>query len=147
MKKRHTLLKLTQNRTVSLQSNRHFRRSLNHMLSRAALIAIMGLSLGGCHVALLGGAAVAGYEVTKDERNASQVANDARIVADIKQKLLRDKTISGWDVNVDSYKGEITLHGNVVSQNAKERALLIAQSVKGVTKITSKLVIIPKSDQ
>ena len=147
MKKRHTLLKLTQNRAVSLQSNRHFRRSLNHMLSRAALIAIMGLSLGGCHVALLGGAAVAGYEVTKDERNASQVANDARIVADIKQKLLRDKTISGWDVNVDSYKGEITLHGNVVSQNAKERALLIAQSVKGVTKITSKLVIIPKSDQ
>tara|TARA_B110000879_G_scaffold91257_1_gene125209 strand:+ start:880 stop:1323 length:444 start_codon:yes stop_codon:yes gene_type:complete len=147
MKKRHTLLKLTQNRTVSLQSNRHFRRSLNHMLSRAALIAIMGLSLGGCHVALLGGAAVAGYEVTKDERNASQVANDARIVADIKQKLLRDKTISGWDVNVDSYKGEITLHGNIVSQNAKERALLIAQSVKGVTKITSKLVIIPKSDQ
>ena len=147
MKKRHTLLKLTQNRTVSLQSNRHFRRSLNHMLSRAALIAIMGLSLGGCHVALLGGAAVAGYEVTKDERNASEVASDTRIVADIKQKLLRDKTISGWDVNVDSYKGEITLHGNVVSQNAKERALLIAQSVKGVTKITSKLVIIPKSDQ
>ena len=147
MKKRHTLLKLTQNRTVSLQSNRHIKRSVNHMLSRAALIAIMGLSLGGCHVALLGGAAVAGYEVTKDERNASEVATDARIVADIKQKLLRDKTISGWDVNVDSYKGEITLHGNVVSQNAKERALLIAQSVKGVTKINSKLVIIPKSDQ
>ena len=101
----------------------------------------------GCHVALLGGAAVAGYEVTKDERNASEVATDARIVADIKQKLLRDKTISGWDVNVDSYKGEITLHGNVVSQNAKERALLIAQSVKGVTKINSKLVIIPKSNK
>lgn len=147
MKKLHTLLKLTQNRTVSLQSNRHFTRSLNHILSRAALIAIMGLSLGGCHVALLGGAAVAGYEVTKDERNASEVANDARIVADIKQKLLRDKTISGWDVNVDSYKGEITLHGNVVSQTAKERALLIAQSVKGVSKITSKLIIIPKNDQ
>ncbi|MDA8963370.1 BON domain-containing protein [Pseudomonadales bacterium] len=147
MKKLHTPLKLTQNRTVSLQSNRHFTRSLNHILSRAALIAIMGLSLGGCHVALLGGAAVAGYEVTKDERNASEVANDARIVADIKQKLLRDKTISGWDVNVDSYKGEITLHGNVVSQTAKERALLIAQSVKGVSKITSKLIIIPKNDQ
>ena len=39
-----------------------------------------------------------------------------------------------------------TLHGNVVSQTAKERALLIAQSVKGVSKITSKLIIIPKSD-
>jgi len=134
MKKLQTLLKLPQ---IS---------HLNNILGRTALIAVMGFSLGGCHVALLGGAAIAGYEVTKDERNASDVASDTRIVADIKQKLLRDKAISGWDVNVDSYKGEVTLHGNVSSQAAKERALLITQSVKGVTKINSKLIIIPKSD-
>ncbi len=147
MKKLQTLFKLTQNRTIKMQASHPFKHSRNHFLSRTALIAIMSLGLGGCHVALLGGAAVAGYEVTKDERNASEVASDTRIVADIKQKLLRDKTISGWDINVDSYKGEITLHGNVVSQTAKERALLIAQSVKGVSKITSKLIIIPTSDQ
>lgn len=147
MKKLQTLLKLTQNRTMKSQTNHHFKCSRNHLFGRTALIAIMSLGLSGCHVALLGGAAVAGYEVAKDERSASEVATDARIVADIKQKLLRDKTISGWDINVDSYKGEITLHGNVVSQSAKERALLITQSVKGVSKITSKLIIIPKSDQ
>ena len=147
MKKLQTLLKLTQNRTMKPQTNHYFKRSRNHLFGRTVLIAIMSLGLSGCHVALLGGAAVAGYEVAKDERSASEVAIDARIVADIKQKLLRDKTISGWDINVDSYKGEITLHGNVVSQTAKDRALLITQSVKGVSKITSKLIIIPKSDQ
>jgi len=120
---------------------------LNKTLIRTTLIAVMGFSLGGCHVALLGGAAIAGYEVTKDERSASDVASDTRIVADIKQKLLRDKAISGWDVNVDSYKGEVTLHGNVSSLTAKERALLITQSVKGVTKINSKLIIIPNNDE
>jgi hyperosmotically inducible protein len=122
-------------------------RHLNNIFGRTILIAIMSFSLAGCHAVLLGGAAVAGYEVAKDERNASDVASDTRIVADIKQKLLRDKAISGWDVNVDSYKGEVTLHGNVSSQTAKERALLITQSVKGVNKINSKLIIIPKSDE
>ena len=134
MKKLHTLLKPT--------STSH----LNNIFGRTVLIAVMGISLSGCHAVLLGSAAVAGYEVTKDERSTSDVASDARIVADIKQKLLRDKTISGWDVNVDSFKGEVTLHGNVSSQSAKERALLIAQSVKGVTKINSKLIIIPNND-
>ena len=134
MKKLQTLLKPT---PIS---------HLNNILGRTVLIAVMGISLSGCHAVLLGSAAVAGYEVTKDERSTSDVASDTRIVADIKQKLLRDKTISGWDVNVDSFKGEVTLHGNVSSQTAKERALLIAQSVKGVTKINSKLIIIPNND-
>mgnify|MGYP006174854683 FL=1 len=134
MKKLHTSLKPT---PIS---------HLNNILGRTVLIAVMGISLSGCHAVLLGSAAVAGYEVTKDERSTSDVASDTRIVADIKQKLLRDKTISGWDVNVDSFKGEVTLHGNVSSQTAKERALLITQSVKGVTKINSKLIIIPNND-
>lgn len=122
-------------------------RSLYPTLKRLLFIAFIGLSLSGCHAVLLSSAAVAGYEVAKDERSASEVATDTRIVADIKQKLLRDKTISGWDVNVDSHKGEVTLHGNVSSQTAKGRALLIAQSIKGVTKITSKLIIIPRSSE
>ena len=121
--------------------------SLYLTVNRILLIGFIGLSLGGCHAVLLGSAAVAGYEVAKDERSASEVATDTRIVADIKQKLLRDRLISGWDVNVDSHKGEVTLHGNVSSQTAKERALLIAQSIKGVTKITSKLIIIPNSSE
>ena len=122
-------------------------RNLHLTLCRTLLITLIGLSLSGCHAVLLGSAAVAGYEVAKDERSASEVATDTRIVADIKQKLLRDNAISGWDVNVDSHKGEVTLHGNVSSQTAKERALLIAQSIKGVSKITSKLIIIPKSSE
>ena len=122
-------------------------RTLYLTLNRTLLITLIGFSLSGCHAVLLGSAAVAGYEVAKDERSASEVATDTRIVADIKQKLLRDKAISGWDVNVDSHKGEVTLHGNVSNQTAKERALLIAQSIKGVSKITSKLIIIPKSSE
>lgn len=101
------------------------------------------IALPACEVLLLSSAAVATYEVVKDDRSAKEVAGDTRIVADVKQKLIRDRSVSGWDINVDSYQGEVTLHGNVPSQASKERAILLTKSVKGVTKIVSKLVIVP----
>ena len=117
-------------------------KSLSKLFCVFALLAV----LPACEVFLLGSAAVATYEVVKDDRTAGEVATDTRIVADVKQRLLRDKAVSGWDINVDSFQGVVTLHGNVPSQASKERAILIAQSVKGVTKIVSNLVIVPKPD-
>ncbi len=106
--------------------------------------AVIGLA-SACAPLLIGSAAVATYEVTKDDRNASEVATDTRIVADIKQKLIRNRDVSGWDINVDCFRREVTLHGNVPSAQAKEKAILLATSVKGVEKVVSKLVIVPKS--
>lgn len=110
---------------------------LQAALSCTSLIAMAIVTLSSCHAVLLGSATEVTYEETKDERSASEVAIDARIVGDIKQKLIRDKDISGWDVNFDSYKGEVTLHGNISNQLAKERTLLLTQSVKGVMKVVS----------
>ena len=117
---------------------------MNPLLKLMFITSVM-LFLPACEVLLLGSAAVATYEVVKDERSAGEVASDTRIVADVKQKLIRDKGVSGWDINVDSHLGVVTLHGNVPSQTAKERAILLAQSVKGVTKIVSQLVIVTPS--
>lgn len=114
-------------------------RALKATLCAACLL----IALPACEVLLLSSAAVATYEVVKDDRTAKEVAGDTRIVADVKQKLIRDRSVSGWDINVDSYQGEVTLHGNVPSQASKERAILLTKSVKGVTKIVSKLVIVP----
>lgn len=122
---------------------RHTQPSGSRRLLALLYAAILLISLPGCEVLLLGSAAVATYEVVKDERTAQEVAVDTRIVADVKQKLIRDRGVSGWDINVDSYQGEVTLNGNVPSQDAKERAILLTKSVKGVAKIVSKLVIVP----
>ncbi|MGB1191689.1 MAG: hypothetical protein ACPG3T_02080, partial [Pseudomonadales bacterium] len=59
--------------------------SLNNTPIKTMLMVLMISNLGGCHAVLLGSAAVASYEVAKDERSASEVASDTRIVADIKQ--------------------------------------------------------------
>ena len=113
-------------------------------ISRTLLaVAFSGL-VSACTPLLIGSAAVATYEVAKDDRTAGEVATDTRIVADIKQKLLRNRQVSGWDINVDSFRREVTLHGNVPTANAKETAILLATSVKGVEKVVSKLVIVPR---
>ncbi len=116
--------------------------ALAKVVSKLLSVVIIVVALPGCEILLLGSAAVATYEVVKDERSAKEVATDTRIVADIKQKLLRDNSVAGWDINVDSHVGQVTLTGNVPSQTVKERAILLAQSVKGVAKIVSNLVII-----
>ena len=116
---------------------------MKKLASTAMIVALITPMLSGCEIMLLGGAAAATYEVMKDDRSASEVATDARIVAAIKQKLLRDKDIAGWDINVDSFRTEVTLHGNVPNGQEKERVILLASSVKGVSKIVSELVIVP----
>ena len=116
---------------------------MKKIISTAIAIVLTTPMLTGCEVMLLGSAAAATYEVMKDDRTASEVATDTRIVAAIKQKLLRDKEIAGWDINVDSFRTEVTLHGNVPNTQEKERVILLASSVKGVSKIVSELVIVP----
>lgn len=119
---------------------------MSHLVSKLLLLALLAFALPGCELLLIGSAAVATYEVAKDDRSTSEVATDTRIVATIKQKLLRDKAIAGWDINVDSFRGEVTLHGNVPDTTVKERVILLASSVKGVRKIISELVIVPAAN-
>ncbi len=132
---------------AKVKSHRKVKVKVSEMNKKFLAIIFVFLvgSLSACEVLLIGSAAVATYEVLKDERSATEVATDTRIVADIKQKLLRDQTISGWDINVDSFKAVVTLHGNIPSTTIKERVILVASSVKGVEKIVSKLVIVPKT--
>lgn len=109
-----------------------------------ALTITLALSqLAGCAAAVVGGAAAGGYYVAKDERSLSTITADATITSKVKTKLIKDKHIQALDINVDTYEGVVTLHGNVPSDNIKERAIQLASSVKGVKKIVTKLVIVP----
>ncbi len=115
-------------------------------LPTTLLLGLIAIFLSGCEALLIGSAAVATYEVVKDDRSAQEVANDTRIVSAIKQKLLRDRAIAGWDINVDSFRAEVSLHGNVPDTTVKERVILLASSVKGVDRIISELVIVPPAN-
>jgi len=97
----------------------------------------------GCFWLAVGGAGVAGYEVAKDDRSIGTKVDDASITSGVKTKLIKDAEIDAFDINVDTYEGVVTLHGNVPSGSARDRAVQLARSVKGVKKVRSELVIVP----
>jgi hyperosmotically inducible protein len=85
-----------------------------------------------------------GYEVAKDDRSIGTKLDDASITSGIKTKLIKDSEIHAMDINVDTFEGVVTLHGNIPSRSAKTRAVKLARSVKGVTKVRSKLVVVSR---
>jgi len=100
--------------------------------------------LTGCAAVVVGTAAgAAGYYVGKDERPAGVIGQDARITAEINAKFIQDDQVSAADIDVDTYNGVVTLWGNVPDQAVVDRAILLAEAVKGVRKVVSRLKIIP----
>ncbi len=77
----------------------------------------------------------------KTERTAGQVIDDATITASIKTKLLADERTKGFDINVDTHKGKVTLRGGAGSVASKLAATKLAHSADGVVSVDNMLVV------
>lgn len=62
-------------------------------------------------------------------------ANDAWITTKVKSELATTKHVSATAIDVDTNDGHVTLSGTVDSQMAKDKALRVAQNVKGVKSV------------
>lgn len=89
----------------------------------------------------MGAAPVFADDTAKAERSAGQAIEDSTITAAVKTKLLADERTKGFDVNVDTYNGVVTLRGGADDQASKQAAAQLAGEVKGVTKVENHLVV------
>lgn len=112
--------------------------------SRFLAAALLGVSLSACVPALIGGAAVGGYFIGKDDRSADQIARDSTITARVKSRFIGDKYVDAFDINVDTYEGKVTLQGEVNNNIAREQAAKLAAAVEGVTAVDNKIKVIRK---
>ena len=71
----------------------------------------------------------------------AEAADDTRITAEIKAKLLRDSDLSAWDVSVTTTDGHVTLSGDVTSTEQVGRAILLSYETSGVREVTSVLQV------
>lgn len=99
------------------------------------------LLLQGCAVALIGGAGAGGYYAGKDKRDFGTIIDDGAITASINSSLVGAKGVSTFDINVDTYKGVVTLSGHVPSGKIKHKVIRISKKTDGVKKVISKLKI------
>jgi len=110
------------------------------IINLSTLLIILTLNYG-CTPALIGGAAVGGYYVGKDERKAGTVITDASITAGINTELIKAKGISSTNIDIDTYNGVVHLYGHVPSRSVERRVLDICRKHEGVKKCISKLAI------
>ena len=105
-------------------------------------IAIMGISvLSGCLAVAAGAGAEAGYVASQDDRTAAETLEDQRITASVKSLLVANQNVSGFDINVDTFKSDVTLKGVLPNERARSEAIRVAKSVNGVDQVISKLYL------
>ena len=101
--------------------------------------------LSGCTALAIGGAAAAGYQLGKDEREPSGVASDSAITTKIKGKYVADSIVSVFNISVRTYEGTVTLSGTVGSYVAREQAEELAKETGGVKAVNNQIIVEDKS--
>lgn len=80
-----------------------------------------------------------GLIIAEGTSTISNIIPDSVITTKVKEKLLADEKVKGFEIHVDTANGKVTLTGNVTNKQLIDRAVTIAKDVKGVTEIINQL--------
>ena len=75
------------------------------------------------------------------ERTLGETIDDASITAGVKSELLADERTEGFDINVDTKDGHVTLRGGADTLADKLAATELARKVKGVKSVDNDIVV------
>jgi hyperosmotically inducible protein len=126
---------------VTGESKLNKRNVMKHQKTSLVVVALLPLLLSGCWLGAGALGAEAGYVASQEERSAGETIDDQVILTSVKSKLVGDPEVSGLSINVDVFKGVVQLRGYVDSQSEIDRAILLAQETKGVSRVDSRLVL------
>jgi osmotically-inducible protein OsmY len=83
----------------------------------------------------------AGTAVSTKVNQVGTIVDDSAVTASIKADLLKDPGLSALAIEVNTVNGEVTLKGEVASEQRKQRAEGIATHIVGVTKVINLLKV------
>ena len=75
------------------------------------------------------------------DRTAGEFIDDAWINAKVKTLLMRDESVPGLQINVDTFNGVVTLRGQLTDPDVASRAVKLAASVDGVKSVKDELQV------
>ena len=76
-------------------------------------------------------------------KTVGDTIDDATITAKVKTALLNDPAVGGLRIDVDTFKGVVTLSGAVKSRDEEQQAVALARKVGGVIDVKSTLQVNP----
>ena len=86
-------------------------------------------------------ALMAGCAGTRTSESTGEYMDNSVITAKVKAAILEDPMLKVFQINVETFKGEVQLSGFVDSPEAAARAVQITRGVKGVTSVKNSLVV------
>jgi osmotically-inducible protein OsmY len=78
---------------------------------------------------------------TSKQESTGEYVDDSVITTKVKSLLASDDFLKSFQIGVETYKGVVQLSGFVNSQQAVDKAVQIARSVKGVTSVKNDLIL------
>ena len=110
-------------------------------------VACVGAVLAtGCVPILIGGAAAGGYYLGKDDRSPARIAEDGAITTRVKSKLVGDKYVDAFAIDVDTHEGVVTLYGAVGTRFERDQAERLARAVGGVQRVDNRIRVEPRDE-
>jgi hyperosmotically inducible protein len=76
-------------------------------------------------------------------KSVGDTIDDATITTRVKTSLLNDPAVGGSRIDVDTFKGVVTLSGRVKTKDEEVQAIALARKISGVTDVKSTLQIQP----
>ncbi len=99
-----------------------------HFFRQLAIVLFLAIFMAGC----------AG---TRTSESTGEYMDNSVITAKVKAAILEDPMLKVFQINVESFKGEVQLSGFVDSAEASARAVQITRRVEGVTSVKNSMVI------
>jgi osmotically-inducible protein OsmY len=94
-------------------------------------------------VLLLAVTLIAPLLLTACGKSVGETVDDATITTRVKTSLLNDPDVAGLRIDVDTFKGVVTLSGAVKTAAERDKAIALARKIGGVTDVKSTLQIQP----
>jgi osmotically-inducible protein OsmY len=77
-------------------------------------------------------------------KTVGETIDDATVTTRVKTAFINDPVVGAMRIDVDTFKGVVTLSGSVKSKDEETKAVALARSIKGVTDVKSTLQIQPQ---
>ena len=82
-----------------------------------------------------------GCASTPTKEGTGEYIDDSAITTKVKSAILGDSALKVFQINVETFKGEVQLSGFVDSAAAKQKAGEVARGVGGVKSVRNNLVV------
>ena len=77
-------------------------------------------------------------------KTVGEALDDTTITTRVITAMLNDPSVGGLRIDVDTFKGVVTLSGRVKSAAERDQAIALARNINGVTEVKDALQVIPE---